>query len=111
MHPWYSLVGVGYKTLPYSDFIGATAVADNTYLGMLVETGVAGFAAVIALNAAVLIAAYQAACVRNPFRAFLGTWIFCFWCGEIVQMFSGDLLTYWRVLPAYFCVLGMASRE
>ena len=26
-------------------------------------------------------------------------------------MFSADLLTYWRVLPAYFCVLALASRE
>ena len=75
------------------------------------ETGVAGLAAVIVLNAAVLITAYRAARVANRLRAFLGTWIFCFWCGEIVQMFSGDLLTYWRVLPAYFCVLAMASRE
>ena len=110
-HPWYAIVGVGYKTLPYSDFIGATAVADNTYLGMLVETGVAGMAAVIIMNAEVLMTAFRAARTYNPFRAFLGTWIFCFWCGEIVQMFSGDLLTYWRVLPAYFCVLALALRE
>ena len=29
----------------------------------------------------------------------------------MVQMLSGDLITYWRVLPVYFCVLGMAVRE
>jgi hypothetical protein len=34
----------------------------------------------------------------------------CFWCGEIVQMASGDLLTYWRVLPVYFFVLALAVR-
>ncbi len=36
------LLGVGYKTLPYSDFIGAKAVGDNTYLTLLAETGIAG---------------------------------------------------------------------
>jgi len=28
-----------------------------------------------------------------------------------VQMFSADLLTYWRVLPVYFLVLAIAARE
>ena len=28
----------------------------------------------------------------------------------MVQMLSGDLLTYWRVLPVYFCVLAVAVR-
>jgi hypothetical protein len=28
----------------------------------------------------------------------------------VVQMASGDLLTYWRVLPVYFWVLAMAVR-
>jgi hypothetical protein len=34
----------------------------------------------------------------------------CFWCGQMVQMLSGDLLTYWRVLPVYFWVLALAVR-
>jgi hypothetical protein len=29
----------------------------------------------------------------------------------MVQMISGDLLTYWRVLPVYFWLLGMAARS
>ncbi|HTS84626.1 MAG TPA: hypothetical protein VMG61_05940, partial [Usitatibacter sp.] len=44
-------------------------------------------------------------------KTFFGTWILCFWCGQMVQMFSGDLLTYWRVLPVYFWVLALAVRE
>jgi hypothetical protein len=43
--------------------------------------------------------------------SFFGTWFFCFWAGECVQMLSGDLLTYWRVLPLYFWVLGVAVRD
>jgi hypothetical protein len=29
----------------------------------------------------------------------------------VVQMFSADLLTYWRVLPIYFFVLAVAARQ
>jgi O-antigen ligase len=109
-HPWYALLGVGYKTLPYSDFLGSTTVADNTYLSMLIETGIGGLVALFALHVAVFRTAYRAAMAVDGTRSFLGAWILCFWSGQIVQMLSGDLLTYWRVLPAYFCILGMAAR-
>lgn len=106
-HPWHAFFGIGYKTLPYSDFIGSTIIADNMYLSLLVETGVVGLGAFVCLNAAMLRAALKAARMGS----FFGTWFFCFWAGETVQMLSGDLLTYWRVLPLYFWVLGMAVRE
>jgi O-antigen ligase len=109
-HPWYALLGVGYKTLPYSDVIGTTVIADNAYLSALVETGVFGLAAVIGLNAAILVAAYRASKAGGR-RAFFGTWMFCFWVGQSVQMFSVDLLTFWRVLPLYLCVLALATRK
>jgi O-antigen ligase len=109
-HPWHALLGVGYKTLPYSGFIGVPAIADNTYLSTLVETGVVGLAALIALNAAIPMAAYRAARDTDPQRAFCGTWMFCFWAGQIVQMFSADLLTFWRILPVYLFVLALATR-
>ena len=41
-HPWQMLFGIGYKTLPYTDLLGRPVVADNTYLSLLVETGVLG---------------------------------------------------------------------
>jgi O-antigen ligase len=110
-HPWHALIGVGYKTLPYSDFAGHPVVPDNMYLSMLVETGVVGLVALVALNVVILRAGYRAARSGDPQRSFYGAWIFCFWMGESVQMFSGDLLTYWRVLPVYFWVLAMAVRE
>jgi len=109
--PWHAILGVGYKTLPYSNFTGSTVVADNTYLGLLVETGVVGLTAFLALNAAILRTGWRALRSPNPRTAFLGEWIFCFWCGEMVQMFSGDLITYWRALPVYFWVLGAAARQ
>ena len=39
----------------------------------------------------------RAAASSNPQTAFFGAWIFCFWIGQLFQMLSGDLLTYWRV--------------
>ena len=109
-HPWQTLVGIGYKTLPYTDYLGAPVVADNMYLSLLIETGVLGLAALIWLNLAILRAAGRASQSAAPRRAFCGTWMLCFWAGEVVQMASGDILTYWRVLPLYLWVLALAVR-
>jgi hypothetical protein len=109
-HPWQTIFGIGYKTLPYTDYLGAPIVADNMYLSLLIETGVAGLAALIWLNVAILRSAARASHSPDPRRSFYGTWMLCFWAGEAVQMASGDLLTYWRVLPVYFFVLALAVR-
>jgi O-antigen ligase len=109
-HPWETLLGIGYKTLPYTSHLGAPVVADNMYLSLLVETGIAGLAALVWLNVAILRSAARASASPDPQRAFCGMWMLCFWAGQIVQMASGDLLTYWRVLPVYFFVLARAVR-
>jgi O-antigen ligase len=109
--PWRAVFGIGYKTLPYTSLIGPNLPADNTYLSLLVETGVVGLAAFLFLNAAILRTAFRAARSARPRASFFGTWIFCFWCGEMVQMLSGDLITYWRALPVYFWALATAMRE
>ena len=109
-HPWHAIFGIGYKTLPYSDYIGQTVIGDNMYLSMLIETGIIGLAALLWLHVAVLRTSWRAARSASPTASFLGTWVFCFWAGQILQMFSADLLTYWRVLPVYFLVLAWAVR-
>ena len=109
-HPWHAILGIGYKTLPYTDFAGRPAVADNMYLSLLLETGILGLAAFAAFNVAVLIASWRAAHAADSRRAFFGQWMFCFWMGQMFQMLSGDLFTYWRVLPVYFWVLAIAIR-
>ena len=102
----HALIGIGYKTLPpYSDFTGGKVIADNMYLSLLVETGVVGLAALLCAARR-----HSARWRGAPALAFSATWIFCFWCGEIAQMLSGDLFTYWRVLPLYFWVLAAAVR-
>ena len=60
-HPWQTIFGIGYKTLPYTNFLGSPVVADNMYLSLLVETGVAGLAALVWLNVAILRAAARRA--------------------------------------------------
>ncbi len=109
-NPWQLLVGIGYKTLPYTNYLGAPVVADNMYLSLLVETGIAGLTALVWLNLAIVRAASRASRSVDARKAFYGTWILCFWAGQAVQMLSGDLLTYWRVLPLYFWVLALAVR-
>jgi O-antigen ligase len=109
-HPWQALFGIGYKTLPYTSYLGSPVVADNMYLSLMVETGIAGLAALVWLNAAILRAAARGARSADPRTSFFGTWMLCFWAGQSVQMLSGDLLTYWRVLPVYFWVLALAVR-
>jgi O-antigen ligase len=110
-HPWDAVLGIGYKTLPYSHYAGDGLVADNTYLSLLVETGFVGLIVFVFLNAAILRTALRAARSSQQRASFFGTWMFCFWCGELVQMMSGDLITYWRVLPLYFWVLATGARE
>lgn len=107
-HPWQTMLGIGYKTLPYTSCLGKPLIADNMYLSALVETGIAGLSALIALNVAIVRAALKATGGPNAFYA---KWILCFWTGEMVQMFSGDIFTYWRILPVFFWVLAQAVAE
>jgi O-antigen ligase len=109
--PWLAVFGIGYKTLPYTNYVPDGVIADNTWLSMLAENGVVGVALFVMLNAAILRTALRAARSPNGRAAFFGSWIFCFWCGELMQMMSGDIMTYWRVLPVYFCTLALAERE
>ena len=110
-NPGKLLFGVGFKSLPYGGLGGEPIIADNMYLSMLAETGVVGLAALLLFMAAILWNAYRAARSSDETASFLGLWIFCFWIGELLQMLSVDALTYWRVLPLYFAVLGLAVRE
>jgi O-antigen ligase len=105
-HPLQVFFGIGYKTLPYTQYLGRPVIADNMYLSLLVETGVFGLMALLAVNVTILATAWKA--MRSG--SLHGKWLFCFWIGESLQMLSGDILTYWRVLPLYFWVLAQAVR-
>jgi len=109
-HPWQTLVGIGYKTLPYSDYLGGPVVGDNMYLTLLMETGVLGLGALLWLHVAILRASVRAARTPDSRKAFYGAWMLCFWSGQMAQMLSVDLLTFWRLLPLYLWVLALAVR-
>jgi O-antigen ligase len=109
-HPWQTILGIGYKTLPYTTYLGDPVIADNTYLSLLIETGISGLCTFLVLLGLILRASFRAARSAGREASLLGKWTFCFWCGQSVQMLSGDLLTYWRVLPVYFWAIGAAIR-
>ena len=106
-HPWQTLAGIGYKTLPYTHHLGRPVIADNMYLSTLVETGIFGLVALLAMNVSILRASLRVA----KGGSFFGRWMFCFWTGEMFQMLLGDVLTFWRVLPACFWVLAQVANE
>ena len=108
--PWHGLLGIGFKTLPYSESVGRPIIADNMYLSILVETGLVGFISMIFFLASLLGLAHRALRSGDETASFLGAWAFCFWVGQLFQMMSVDVLTYWRVLPLYFAVLALAVR-
>jgi hypothetical protein len=110
-HPWQCIFGIGYKTLPYTDYLGTPVVADNMYLSLLIETGWPGVTALLLLNMSVLSSAYRGAKAADTTVRICSTIVFCFWCGEILQMLTGDVLTYWRILPVVFGLLAFGVRD
>jgi len=49
-------------------------------------------------------------CLRASKRgSFFGKWMFCFWVGEMFQMFAGDILTFWRILPGVLLGAGASG--
>ncbi len=106
-HPAEMLLGIGYKTLPFTDHFGKPIVADNMYLSTLAETGVAGLLALIAMNLALLRTGYRAAASGS----FFGKLLFCFWIGETVEMLAADVLTFWRLLPLYFWIVAQSVQD
>ncbi len=110
-HPAQIILGIGYKSLPYTNYFARPMVADNMYLAMLMETGVPGLFALLAFCSAVLAWSRRLAHAERDDLAGLGRFLFCFWLGEMVQMLSGDILTFWRVTAVYLAILGVAFRE
>ena len=52
--PWHAAFGVGYKTLPYSHFVGERVIVDNTWLSLFAETGLFGLGSFLLLNVLIL---------------------------------------------------------
>jgi O-antigen ligase len=109
--PEHFLLGIGYKTLPYTRFLGRSLVGDNMYVSLLVECGVVGLSAFLIMCAFLLRQAWRYSRSRDPLLALLGGFVLAAWCGMMLQMLSGDTLTLWRVTPVFFVPLGLAVRR
>jgi O-antigen ligase len=109
-HPWLLLFGVGYKTLPHTNLFGTTLIADNGFLSLAFETGILGLVAFLSLNIAIFRTLHRASQHGNSTIHLYSTFLFAFWCGEMVQMLTGDIFTYWRNLIIYFLFMGAVQR-
>lgn len=108
-HPWYLVFGIGYKTLPHTHLFGKPLIADNGFLSLTFETGIIGLAAFLWLNWAVFSTTLKACRQRDSVRAIGAAFMFAFWCGEMVQMVTGDLFTYWRNMVVFFAALALVQ--
>ena len=84
-HPEHLLLGIGYKTLPYSSVVGERVIADNTYLSLLIETGLLGLGSFLALSFEMLRRSLRVAQNGVGIQALLAIIFFCFWIGEMVH--------------------------
>ncbi|MCI0423393.1 MAG: O-antigen ligase family protein, partial [Acidobacteria bacterium] len=99
--PWLLLFGIGYKTIPHTGLFGQAVVADNGYMSLLFETGILGLTAFLWLSAAILNALQK--CRKTPVQVcqLYGAFLLAFWYGELAQMLTGDIFTYWRNLSVF----------
>lgn len=109
-NPQHLLLGIGYKSFPDTNYLGQRITVDNMYLSMLVEAGLPGLLGLFLLCAAFLKRSYRLSKAKHMVVAALGRFLFAFWCSEMVQLLSGDTLTYWRVTPVYLAILGFTLR-
>jgi len=108
-HPWYLIFGIGYKTLPHTDLFGRSLIADNGFLSLTFEAGIIGLAAFLWLNQTVFSATYRASQQQDSVRAIGAAFMFAFWCGEMIQMITGDLFTFWRNMVVFFATLALVQ--
>jgi O-antigen ligase len=108
-HPWYLIFGIGYKTLPYTHLFGRHLIADNGFLSLTFEAGVVGLAAFLWLSRAVFSSMYKARLRPGSLPAVGAAFMFAFWCGEMVQMVTGDIFTFWRNMVIFFGALALVQ--
>src|SRR5262245_25172175 len=109
-HPWLLVFGIGYKSLPYTDLFGVNLIADNGFLSLAFETGIIGLAAFLNLNWVIFRSLHRTSQHQNSTIRYYATFMFAFWCGEMVQMMTGDIFTYWRNFIPYVVLIALVQR-
>jgi O-antigen ligase len=101
-YPWLLLFGIGYKSVSGTSLFGSSLIVDNGYLSLLFETGILGLTSLLWLFGVLLHGLFQASQTLSRMRRHYAAFLLAFWCGQMVQMLTGDILTYWRNLVVYF---------
>jgi len=113
--PHYFLLGVGYKTLPFTRLFGQKIITDNGYLNLLLETGLLGLGGFMLFLNSTLKSFWKLSDSPNPLISFWATLLFAFWCGQCVQLMAADAYTYWRNMVVYVSLMALvmnwAERE
>ncbi len=113
--PHYFLMGVGYKTLPFTRLFGQEIITDNGFLNLLLETGILGLGGFLIFLISTLRSFWKLSSSSNPLISFWATILFAFWCGQSVQLLAADAYTYWRNMVVYVSLMGLvmnwAERE
>ncbi len=103
--PWLVLFGIGYKSIPYTPIFGKPVVADNGYMSLLFEAGIPGLAAFVWLNYNLMRLLSRCRKAESHLCRLLASFLIAFWCGELAQMLTGDIFTFWRNLTVMFVLI------
>jgi O-antigen ligase len=113
--PHYFLMGIGYKTLPFTRLFGQEIVADNGFLSLLLETGILGLGGFLVFLNSTFKSFWKLSKSSNPVISFWAALLFAFWCGQCVQLLAADAYTYWRNMVVYVSLMALvmnwAERE
>ena len=107
-HPHYLIFGIGYKTLPVTRLFHGEIIADNGYLSLLLETGVAGLGGFILFSQSILRTFLRLARAGTGAQSFWAAVLFSIWCGELVQLLAADAYTYWRNIIIVTALMALA---
>jgi O-antigen ligase len=108
--PWLLFFGIGYKSLASTVLFGSNLIADNGFLSALFETGIIGLIAFLNLNWVIFKSLYKTSQHQNSTVRRYAAFLLAFWCGEMAQMVTGDLFTYWRNLTIYLALMAFVQR-
>jgi O-antigen ligase len=101
-HPWLLLFGIGYKSVSGTSLFGTNLIVDNGYLSLLFETGILGVISLFWLFGALFQGLFRASQSSSNLGRHYAAFLLAFWCGQMGQMLTGDILTYWRNLVVYY---------
>ena len=115
--PFYRLMGIGYKSLPFSTFAQqahwtSLLSGDNQFITTLVEQGIVGLALLLILNGALLFKLWEAARNRTSFRGHWARLLAIYWTAQVLFVFPVlDYFAIFRLLPIVFTFFSLVITQ